>query len=61
MRQRGTFYSWKNLTDQMPLYVMVIRKIVIVIVQPVKGNFAIHKNIIILNFQLVKSNWQLVK
>ena len=49
---------------------MIIRKIDILIVQLVKVNFAIRKDcrldlltrrFMILNFQLVRSNWQVVK
>ena len=51
-------------------HVIVIRKIDIVNVHLVKGNFPSRKHyhlkfsvrkFIILNFQLVKSNWQLLK
>ena len=54
-----TFEIWLN-------HVMVIRKISIVNIQPVKGNFSTRKHFhvklstrkfMILIFQLVKSNW----
>ena len=78
IESQNTFYSNSLFTEFTKIYslefwfkhMMVIRKIDILIVQLVKGNFAARKyyhlrlstrKFIILNFQLGKSNWKLVR